>query len=213
MALLVGDLHGKFGRLRPILEGTEDEVICLGDVGVGFPGIGKRPLFRKNFKFIRGNHDCPDDCRAHPQYLGDYGVYQDLFFISGAKSVDKHRRTENWDWWREEELDKRSLDIALDLYAATKPDVVISHDCPFSVQWPICVAVRKAFPWTEEFGDPRGYPTVIAMDEMLKIHRPKAWYFGHWHLPWQLEEGGTLFRCLDELETMPLTLPSDMMGA
>lgn len=205
--LLVGDVHGNHSALGKILHATEDEVICVGDLGIGFPGIGSRPFFRANFKFIRGNHDKPEDCRNHPQHLGDYGMCKGIFFIGGARSVDQDQRVEGRDWWRDEQLSYADLEKALEIYVVNKPEVVISHDCPWEMQWEMCMAVRKAMPWTACFGDPREYPTTVMMDEMLRIHRPKQWVFGHWHLPFQIEKEGTLYRCLGELETMPLTLP------
>lgn len=209
--LIVGDVHGKYHQLKPILESTEDDVLCVGDVGVGFPSIGARPLFRKNFQFIRGNHDKPEDCRNHPQYLGDFGVYQGIFFLGGAKSVDAHHRREGIDWWRDEHLSEPELRAAVEQYAAVKPEIVISHDCPWEIAWDICRAVQTAIPWTREFGDPRPYATTLAMDEMLKIHRPKLWCYGHWHLSHRIEKDGTRFICLDELETLDLQKELDSL--
>lgn len=202
--ILIGDVHGKYKQLKAVLESTEDEVICVGDLAVGFPGIGPKPMFRKNLRFIRGNHDSPADCRAHPQYLGDFGVYQGVFFLGGAKSVDAQYRKEGIDWWRDEQLSQSDLERALALYVETKPEIVISHDCPWEIQREVCNRVREAMPWTREFGDPRPYPTTLAMDEMLKVHRPKLHIFGHWHHSWRLERNGTRFICLNELETLDL---------
>lgn len=216
MTVLIGDVHGKYPQLSTYLGSTEDEVICVGDVAVGFPGIGSRPLFRKNFKFIYGNHDKPDDCRAHPQCLGDFGVYKGMFFISGARSVDARFRTEGIDWWRDEQLGYTKCLDAVELYRATKPEIVISHDCPWQMHWPIFRAMKEARPNSNDWGDPREYPAILAMDEMLMYHRPKLWVFGHWHFKWQTERNGTLFRCLDELETMelpPLTPVADTIQA
>jgi len=201
---IVGDVHGELSYLRKIIHGTEEEVICVGDVGVGFSGIGSKPAFRKNFKFIRGNHDKPEDCRKHPQYLGDYGVYKDIFFISGARSVDQDMRKENVDWWRDEQLSHADLEKALALYKEFKPDIVISHDCPWEIQHFICRDIQLAKPWTKQWGDPRQYPTTIAMNEMLIYHRPKLWLFGHWHFDWKMDHLGTLFICIDTLATLDL---------
>lgn len=217
--ILIGDLHGNFTQLGKILHDTEDEVICVGDVGVGFKGIGSRPYFRKNFKFIRGNHDKPEDCQNHPQYLGDYGIHKGIFFISGARSVDQHMRTEGLDWWRDEQLSHADLEKALAIYKEAKPEVVISHDCPWEIQEDICRDIRVAQPWTRKWGDPQLYPTIIAMDEMLAAHRPKIWVHGHWHFRWRLEKNGTRFICLDELETLDLEkeistlLPNNKLNA
>ncbi len=205
--VLVGDCHGKFRQLKPILESAGDtEVIILGDVGIGFPDTGDRPLFRKNCKFFRGNHDKPAACRAHPQYLGDFGVHRGMFFLGGAKSVDRHLRKEGLDWWPDEHLSEAELWKAVELYGQTKPDIVITHDCPWDIQQEMRDRVVTAHPWAEQWGDPRPYATTLAMSEMLKIHRPKKWIFGHWHLSTWMDIEGTIFRCLDELETMFLEI-------
>lgn len=204
MTQIVGDVHGLHHPLAKILHATEDEVICVGDVAVGFDGIGNRPFFRKNFRYLRGNHDKPDACRAHPQYLGDYGVYKGIFFLSGARSVDRHLRKEGRDWWQDEQLSIGDLMKAVDLYAETKPEVVISHEAPWFLHQELCDISCLRRPWQVEYGPPMEYPTPLAMDNMLKIHRPKLWIYGHWHLDWRKDVDGTRFICLDELSVLDL---------
>lgn len=90
---LIGDVHGKFDRYGEILTGLPCS-IQLGDMGIGF---GLDDLFPKadptKHRFLRGNHDNPELCRRHPNYLGDFGFEFGIFFISGAFSVDRHLRT------------------------------------------------------------------------------------------------------------------------
>ncbi len=204
--LLVGDIHGKLYQLKNILHSTDEEVFVLGDIGIGFKGVGSRPFFRNNMKFIRGNHDKPSDCREHPQYLGDYGYIPEkkMFFISGAISVDIYRRTEGVDWWPDEQLSYSDLMNAIELYKETKPEIVISHDCPWEITEELCDTVVRKNPYLSKYGTPRKYSTNIAFDTMLEFHRPKRWFFGHWHISYEKESNSTLFKCLNELETIQI---------
>lgn len=201
--ILCGDIHGEFAALKRILSSTEEDVIVLGDLGIGFPGIGDNPLFRKNMKFIRGNHDKPSACKNHSQYLGDYGYLPEkrMMYISGAISVDSYCRTPGVDWWDDEHLSYSDLQKAIDLYAKVKPDIVISHDCPWEITENICNAVVAANPYLIKYGPPKMYSTNIAFDTMLSVHRPSRWYFGHWHIKYEKEVKGTKYRCLDIFET------------
>lgn len=203
---LIGDVHGKFYNLKKILHSTEDKCIVLGDLGIGFPGVGDNPLFRKNMKFIRGNHDKPSACRVHSQYLGDFGYLPDLrmFFVGGAISVDAVSRTPGVDWWDDEHLSYGELVKAIEIYEKEKPEIVISHDCPWEITQDICQYTIEKNPYKAIYGPPKMYSTNMAFDQMLSIHRPKKWIFGHWHESFEKEVNGTLFKCLDELEVMDL---------
>lgn len=197
---VLGDIHGGFNRLAKIMKAAGDDVLCVGDVGIGFPKTGMTPKFAKNFWAIRGNHDNPEAARDHPQFLPDYGMWNGIFLLAGARSVDRFRRTENIDWWADEELSYGDLQRALDLYAEEKPRVVVSHDAPFSLQYEIKIAAVAKHPGVAMYGEPKPYATTVAMDQMLEIHRPELWLFGHWHVPWMKEVDGTLFRCVDCFE-------------
>ena len=195
---LVGDCHGLFVELRELHEKLDHQpTVILGDIGFGF---GKDNLFphHENLKALRGNHDSPVVCSNIPCCLGDYG-YQDiggfkLFFLSGAWSIDYYSCTEGVDWWSDEELDYESFRSASDLYCKHKPELVITHACPYSV-------VDKAL------GDQRGWGgdiirtrTNSALQYMFEIHQPKLWVFAHYHHSVQFEYNGTKFVCLNELE-------------
>lgn len=98
----IGDVHGKFdGYLRALPE--EGYSMQVGDLGLGFPrgpqGLPQSVCGRH--LFIRGNHDNPDCCRRSPNYAGDWGTLfnDDLFFVSGARSVDADGRIIFLDFW------------------------------------------------------------------------------------------------------------------
>jgi predicted phosphodiesterase len=190
MILLISDVHGKWDRLNKLIEENKDtQIIQLGDLGIGFQGFDYPESFPDNFRFIRGNHDNPEVCREHPNYLGDYGQAGDLFYISGAYSLDHALRSEGVDWWPEEQLSYQELQNMIDLYVKVKPKYVISHDCPDIV----C---------TELYGENR-FPnrTQQALQVCIEEHQPHKWVFGHHHVDYRSIMQGTEFICRKELGT------------
>lgn len=205
---LISDVHKNFDAYKHIIGNMEDdeESIQLGDMGIGFPkGTGSSMysptktiddeeelsniLMDERHKFIRGNHDNPSVCREHPNYLGDYGVYQDeIFFISGAWSLDRWERIQGVDWWEDEELSYEELQNAVDLYEDSFPRLVISHECPRSISKLLHPALSHST------------ITGNVMDRMLDVWRPSIWVFGHHHMSKQFNIGGTQFICLDTLQ-------------
>ena len=126
---IIGDVHGRIADYQKLAAGA-GESIQIGDMGLGFRGVSLPPS--PTHKFFRGNHDSPEACRAHPNYMGDggYDAALGLFWLSGADSIDKHLRREGVSWWQGEELSLGEFQEALDLYERVKPRVVLSHDGP-----------------------------------------------------------------------------------
>jgi hypothetical protein len=81
----------------------------------------------------------------------------------------------------------------IDGYAAIKPEIVITHDCPESIAHEMLAALNR-----RKIED--GSRTRQALERMLHLHQPREWFFGHWHVSLQFKSGRTLFRCLNELE-------------
>lgn len=204
--ILVGDLHGAWEILRLILaESGDTPIIQVGDFGVGFGygyGLNRETHLweqienqdpkelPKNFRFIRGNHDNPAACRAYPNYMGDYGVDKetDIFFLSGAWSIDANIRKIDVNWWADEELSYEELHKAIELYEQTKPKIVITHTCPATIGKMLT---------NPNFGGYHGSRTENALETMWNLHRPKYWFFGHWHREWNKNILGTIFECLN----------------
>jgi hypothetical protein len=167
-------------------------------------------------RFLRGNHDSPQLCRVHPNYLGEFGLDDatGFFWISGAVSVDKERRMASEAWWPDEELSDNQWARLVAEYDRLRPDFVISHECPASVNQRMLESVvpqRVTQFSSEAFG--YGVAAYVAekrrcaesftckqMDSLLRIHRPQRWVFGHYHMAWEANIGGTHFTCLAELQ-------------
>ncbi len=187
--LIIGDVHELFYNYFQKIEG-EDKTFQLGDMGLGFPG-GKEFIIdtEGEHKFIRGNHDNPEVCKRHPNYAGDFGIYDNFFFVSGAFSIDKDQRIMGVSWWPEEELSITEGGEVLNLYEDKKPDIVVTHDCPDKIKRRISV-----------FGFQHSR-TGVLLENMLNIHKPKLWIFGHMHKSYKKKEDGCEFVGLNKLET------------
>ena len=191
---LIGDVHGDWGGYLDIIE-EFDESVQLGDLGIGFPEYEKH--WQENHMFIRGNHDSPELCRSHNNYLGEFGEYQGLFFISGAFSIDYEWRkkynqmSDQKVWWEDEELSNKDMESALEMYCDTKPNIVISHDAPAIARQKIVGKSNKQY---------RNRTSDSLMMEMLKCHYPELWVFGHYHCSARFTIKRTRFVCLNILE-------------
>ena len=201
---LIGDIHGNFKQYEELMEGA-DESIQLGDYGLGFPDHSpfmiesslSTPLkttYHKapeGHRFIRGNHDCPYVCASHPRYMGDFGMFRgEVFYLSGAWSIDKEWRTPGRNWWSLEELEYAVLDDAIKLFTKKMPRVVVSHDAPHRIN----EILHKGRAFLSK--------TTSAMDAMLDEWMPDYWYFAHHHMSWEgcLPNWNTQFKCLDTYE-------------
>lgn len=171
----VGDVHGRFNDYYNRIVGC-NQTIQVGDMALGFPMYPKFPdkvlNLEGNHKFIRGNHDNPEVCNNNPLYLGDYGYIEEfeLFYVSGADSLDKEFRTIGIDWWENEQLAYTVFENEVfPLYQKVKPKIVVTHDCPL-------VATQAIYNFIYKHN-----LTVLALDEMMFMHKPEKWIFGHHH--------------------------------
>jgi len=193
----LGDSHAE--RVGFWYPEKADLTLHLGDLGLGFRNFNRETVFTGIDGFIRGNHDSPEECRAHPLYLGDYGYKHGVFFLSGAWSIDQYRRREGISWWKDEQLSMEDLTNAVTLYEATKPDIVISHDAPFGI------IEHMNMPRLIN-GPVKPTQTTLALMTMLQIHRPAIWVFGHWHFNRTANIDGTQFYCVAANDKLDLSL-------
>ena len=116
-----------------------------------------------------------------------------IYFVRGGHSIDKEYRKLGLDWWPDEQLSYVKMIEALDAYVASKPQIVISHECP-----------KRIIPEVSTLSSWKGNPippsaTALLLDKMFDVYKPKYWFFGHYHKSWQAIIEGTNFVCLDEL--------------
>lgn len=209
MTVFIGDVHGKYGPYKTLLKKFKGkDTIQVGDMGVGFKRI--RPhiddvvfdqnppydlMVKYNSRFIRGNHDNPDVCRNHTQWIPDGHVEGDTMFIGGGLSIDASMRIEGVSWWRDEELSYGEFMEMREKYLDIKPKVMVTHDCPEIVAKELFLGHYKM-----------EYPsrTGQAFESMWLEHKPDIWIFGHWHVRKDQVLLGTRFICLEELGTIEL---------
>jgi hypothetical protein len=117
-------------------------------------------------------------------------------YIGGALSIDRHWRIEGEDWWVDEEDSYQELMDLIDKYEEYKPSIMMTHDAPD-------IIARQLFNFYTDANESR---TRTAFDTMFEIHKPDAWFFGHWHKTKHLNVLGTEFMCLNELDSYILDL-------
>lgn len=185
---LVGDPHGQVKDLPP--RDTDNLRILIGDMGIGFPGV-VYPTFDDNVGFIHGNHDNPEECKKHPNYLGRFGVWNDIFFVSGAYTPPLlYDIRPGINWWFDEQLGFAEMEACFALYKETRPRVVVSHDCPQFLVWELLRYINNGHS-TEYVNN-----TGRLLDALWGFHRPDFWAFGHWHTDFTRKILNTHFQCI-----------------
>lgn len=199
---ILGDIHQKYQALDK-LNLKDSYVVQLGDLGFDYQHIYNNYDPNK-FKVCLGNHEDYDN-RPIGYDLGDYG-YTSLnnmwfFFVRGAFSIDKKQRfkyeksTGIKCWWPQEELNHSQGLCCLEHYEAAKPDVVMSHDCPYIISKMIGnPEILRAFGFSVNMTT----SSQELMQQMLEIHQPKLWLFGHYHQNVTFTYHGTRFICVGE---------------
>lgn len=205
----IGDVHGHFNRYKKLLASAPDlETFQIGDMGLGFGD--QLPSSGSNNRFIRGNHDAPDDCKLHPNYAGEFGFdpKHNLFFAGGGFSIDWQWRVARMNqggrpiWWMDEELSPEQLEAAEHLYLDIKPSVVATHDCPDSIRRRLLHDIVPGFRPEKDLP----CRTATAFEKMFTQYQPKIWIFGHYHVDVDFEFAGTRFICLAELSHLDLDI-------
>lgn len=200
----IGDVHGKFLEYMFLAERCQ-ESIQVGDFGVGF-GKKYEPDFSPEHRFIRGNHDNPSICKAHPAWIPDDTMENGVYFLGGADSIDKAHRIEGVSWWREEQV---SQEVAWDITGRfangdLKPRVMVTHDCPIEVakiMFSHIISKNEQPSLTQQM-----------LQSCWESHKPDVWIFGHWHESKQVNILGTQFICLGELDYIDIDLETLEIG-
>lgn len=200
MLLVIGDVHGYTKSYQKWLHkntGPDQSTVQIGDMGLGFSGVGLHPM-GPNHTFFRGNHDDPKKCRDHKNYRGDFGYDPNtgVFHIAGAFSIDRAYRVEGESWWRDEELSYQELTTVLELYQKYKPRFVLSHEAPAKAAQTLLLSLIG--PYFADKMESSMSRTSEAMQQMLDFHQPEEWIFGHYHVDKEVHvpHYTTKFRCV-----------------
>ena len=208
---LIGDIHGKIYRYQNYCIGDfAGPTIQVGDFGIGFAGpywhdnVAAWQAASPQHRFIRGNHDDPARCKTMPGFIPDGTIQNDVMFIGGAYSIDKAYRHEGISWWADEECSIQQFNQLIDVYAAVKPRVMITHDAPIAVTTEMFIQTGLALGGMSAKQIPN--LTNQAFQAMFDFHQPDEWYFGHWHHTTLYKYGRTFFQCIGELDYIDVEL-------
>ena len=192
---VIGDVHGKYKEYHEIIREVDrcPYTLQLGDFGFKYESL--KNVDSTRHLILPGNHDNYNDCYNYSHFLGDYGYTSlnrvEFFYYRGAYSIDRGDRTVGINWWENEQVSIDQFMKARELYRIVKPRIVISHDCPDSISYQLLK------PHQRKYENLTGW----ALQELLNIHQPNLWIFGHYHNARTIQYGNTKFVCLDELET------------
>lgn len=210
--LIVGDLHGDWGRLNTLITNKNPDIILqCGDFGwwpkmeITRPVLYKKQniwllkgIKPKNTKiyWCDGNHEehnlLVQDSLIHEMYENVYHASRgsvlklpdnrNVLFIGGADSIDKKLRTINHDWYYEENISYDQFEMTMAI--EDRIDIVISHTCPGKFD-------------IEGTGGKINDSNRIALDYILEKYKPSLWFFGHWHKNKKGKYKDTYWECLD----------------
>lgn len=194
---VIGDIHGKFDKYSDILSNSNYS-IQVGDFGnkETWELLESSKLKSDNHKIVAGNHDYFNDVRySHGIYLPDYITVGDYsaFVIPGANSIElPNNSIDIEDQFRE--LSYQALDTGIELYESVKPNIVVSHDCPYDI-----------YPFIITNGLTKINRTADALSVMFEIYSPDLWVFGHHHVSFQMLYKGCQFICLKECQYLTVS--------
>lgn len=204
---VISDVHGNVDQYQHLIHNV-DYSIQLGDFGFGAAYKEARAhVDPEKHKILGGNHDDYVSYYNSPHTLGDYGNAKhgglNFFYVRGAFSIDFAYRVLKFiggsaqTWWEEEELSQGELREAALKYVQSRPDVMLTHDCP----WGVCrrfsnLNIMQNFGFTGKECISR---TQIALEVMRAAHAPKLWIFAHHHKNLDFEFEGTRYICRAEL--------------
>lgn len=106
-----------------------------------------------------------------------YTINENTFFVmGGAKSIDKHHRTEWISWWAEEEPNYQELSEGLNNLdkVGNKVDYIIGHTCPISVLKRLGEICRVSY--GDKLENLNKY-----FEELIQFVSFDRFFFGHFH--------------------------------
>ena len=86
------------------------------------------------------------------------------------------------------------------MYAAAKPDIMLTHDCPLIASDKMFVEAGLAI--GKKNARSIRTKTAMALETMLEIHQPKVHFFGHWHITKEWDYKGCHFHCIGQNEAV-----------
>jgi hypothetical protein len=101
-------------------------------------------------------------------------------------------------WPDKEQLSIKECFDCLDIYKQVKPDILLSHECPFFFLNEVTNPnVTKYFGYSDNLIKTK---TNVTLNAMYDYHRPKYHLFGHYHKNLIKHVDGTTLMCLGIME-------------
>ncbi|ROO84524.1 calcineurin-like phosphoesterase family protein [Actinocorallia herbida] len=202
---MAGDWHGNSSwahrviRALPELLPEESPRLVLhcGDFGV-WPGGEKflrkvdRALAEVDgvLGFVDGNHEDFSALHAAPRFEGKGAVRERIWHLrrghrwtwhgrtwlalGGAVSLDRSFRVQGRNWWADEEITRAE---AAEIGAAGPAEVMVTHDCPASVEH----VFRPLPPWLSGRDLADGVAHRALLQDVVDEVRPSHLMHGHLH--------------------------------
>lgn len=196
--IILGDIHGQwYGANATVQSALKDHpdahmVVSVGDLGDGWPtknGFNRwTPNFDLPILVVDGNHENFDAIEAgntNPRlewmYRGRVVTFNSpnsnylAMFFGGATSPDLDGRVIGKTWWPQESITRRQMQLAL-RYNGPELTAMFCHER------------AECFPIPEEWnlipmpGSP-GRSDRVALEAVVRKHRPRFYFHGHWHHP------------------------------
>lgn len=229
MIIAIGDVHGKFSKLREILESFDDSVqidfVQLGDFGLGFDGPIKEYRKLKDINYIlsskghrmwviRGNHDNPCYWQdGHSFELSNISFVKDgtimdingktCFFSGGAISIDRTNRVKGASYWENESSSW------VEIEKPQRIDYVFTHDVYHQCS-PFNIYSDRTKYWFERDQTLREdlIKSQKTMEQiynwLISINHDFSWYHGHYHESTFTANQEQKTYCISELELKEL---------
>ena len=235
MIIAIGDIHGEFGKIQngmvEIMESAGEPVnfVQLGDFGLGF----ERPKrdhdrlttinhFLKekdsHLYVIRGNHDNPsfwnEGCGyefSNIHFVCDDSIQEidgkSCYFVGGAVSIDRSRRTQGIDYWKSEIYRHKNSSryYSFERGIRQKIDILFTHDVYHPVS-PFGTTSDNLKYWCERDENLMG-DILKSQAEMMSLYHDVydsnpnfSWYHGHYHESHVTNNDGQIVHSLSILE-------------
>lgn len=197
---VIGDVHEQYDGYLELIKDSEYSV-QVGDMGFDYAPISH---LDKNHVFVRGNHD--NTFTRCKNMLPDYGVSNigglEFFHVGGGHSVDWKHRVPGINYFLDEELSQKKMNECLSFYENLnpKPEVIISHECPYVVSQQFDTTILESFGYHKDWRS----DTCSMLNIIYHARAPKLWVFGHHHKRVTKLINGTMFVGLNILDYVDL---------
>lgn len=216
--LILGCIHGNWGRLNKIIAKKSPEVVLqTGDFG-WWPAFEakKRTLYHIKQEWLLegvklpesttlywcdGNHEDHDNLQHRlPDYpQAPINLYSRVFYVPRGVVVTLLNGTNILFMGGAESIDRKDRTPGHDWFpeemiSSRDLDRALSHNCR------IDVVVSHTCPWEWE-PKPNAMklndPCRHALSRILDRYKPALWFHGHWHCEANGKYGSTRWQCLD----------------